>query len=47
MVHACEVANEAEKDIAIRRASGFNELFEAALKKECDAEKGDAGLGTG
>jgi len=35
MVHACEVANMAEKDIAIRRASGFNELFEAALKKEC------------
>jgi hypothetical protein len=33
MVHACEIANKAEKDIAIRRASGFNELFEAALKK--------------
>lgn len=33
-VHACEMANQAEKDIAIRRASGFNELFEAALKKE-------------
>jgi len=42
MVHACEMANEAEKDIAIRRASGFNELFEAALKKESeqDAEPG-------
>lgn len=36
MVHACEVANEAEKAIAIRRASGFNELYEAAVKKECD-----------
>jgi hypothetical protein len=34
MVHACEIGNEAEKDIAIRRASGFNELYEAALKKE-------------
>jgi len=36
MVHACKVANVAEKDIAIQRASGFNELFEAALKKECE-----------
>lgn len=34
MVHACKIANQAEKDIAIRRASGFNELYEAALKKE-------------
>jgi hypothetical protein len=34
MVHACEVANDAEKDISIRRASIFNELFEAALTKE-------------
>ena len=41
MVHACEVANEAEKAIAIRRASGFNKLFEAALKKEC--ERSDLG----
>jgi hypothetical protein len=40
MVHACETANEAKKDIAIRRASGFNELHEAALKKECEAESG-------
>jgi hypothetical protein len=40
MVHACEIANGAEKDIAIRRASGFNELFEAALRKECDPEGG-------
>ena len=38
MVHACEVANEAEKDIAMRRASGFNELFEAVLKKEIEIE---------
>lgn len=35
MVHACEMASQAEKDIAIRRASGFNELFETALNKEC------------
>jgi len=34
MVHACEIANQAEKDITIRRASDFNELFEAAVKKE-------------
>lgn len=49
MVHACEVANVAEKDIAIRRASGFNELFEAALKKECEhgAVESDSGLGPG
>lgn len=40
MVHACEMANEAEKDIAIRRASGFNELFEAALKKESRSASG-------
>jgi hypothetical protein len=39
MAHACEIANQAEKDIAMRRASGFNELFEAALKKECDVEE--------
>jgi hypothetical protein len=45
MVHACEIANEAEKDIAIRRASGFNELFEAASKKECESDAG-SGVGT-
>jgi hypothetical protein len=37
MVHACEIANEAEKDIAIRRASGYNEVYEAAMKKETDS----------
>jgi hypothetical protein len=40
MVHACEMANEAEKDIAIRRASGFNELYDAAMKKETDSAAG-------
>ena len=35
MLHACEVANEAEREVAMRRASGFMELFEAALNKEC------------
>ena len=40
MVHACQIANQSEKDIAIRRASGFNELFETALKKEIDLEAG-------
>ena len=34
MVHACEVANEAEREIGIWRASIFNEVFEAALQKE-------------
>jgi hypothetical protein len=37
MVHACESVNEAERDVAIRRASGFNQLFEAALNKETDS----------
>lgn len=39
MVHACQTANEAETTIAIRRASLFNELYEAALTKECKASK--------
>src|SRR6266542_4193121 len=47
MAHGCEVANEAEKDIGIRRASGFNELFEAFLKKECDAGELASGSGSG
>jgi hypothetical protein len=44
MVHACQTANQSDKDLAIRRASGFNELFEAALKKESDLKAG-SGLG--
>jgi len=47
MVHACEVANVAEKDIAMRRASGFNELFEASLKKECERRAVEPELGSG
>jgi len=49
MVHACEVGNVAEKDIAMRRASGFNELFEASLKKECErgAVEPEPGSGLG
>src|SRR6266540_1841488 len=47
MAHGCEVANEAEKDIGIHRASGFNELFEAVLKKECDAGELAARSGSG
>ena len=39
MAHACQLANEAEMDIAMRRASGFNELYEAALKKESEGEQ--------
>lgn len=34
MVHGCEIANEAKRDVGIRRASGFNELHEAAVKKD-------------
>ena len=45
MIHACEIANEAERDIAIRRASEFNELFEAALKKECEHNSGSGSGG--
>ena len=47
MVHACEVTNEAEKSIAIRRASGFNELFEAALNKECEHGEVEPEAGSG
>ena len=35
MLQACEDANEGEREVAMRRASGFHELFEAALNKEC------------
>ena len=45
MVHACQVANAAERDVAIRRASGFNELFEAALNKESNEGQLDSGSG--
>lgn len=38
MLHACEVSNEGEREVAMRRASGFNELFEAALNKECQTK---------
>ena len=41
-VHACEMASRADKDIGIRCASGFNELFEAALRKETEY-KGESG----
>jgi hypothetical protein len=52
MVHGCEIANEAERDIAIRRAAGFNELHVAALNKECESEEecegeGASGPGSG
>ena len=47
MVHACEVANEAEKNIGNRRASGFNEFFEAVLNKECEIREVESGSGLG
>jgi hypothetical protein len=36
LVHACEVANGAERDFASRRASVFDQLFEGALGKEVE-----------
>jgi hypothetical protein len=49
MVHACEVANQGERDIAGCHDSAFNQLFEAALVKELDVEVPDRepGLGLG
>ena len=48
MVCALETANRAERNLAIRRASGFNELFAAVLKKECDEGESASGeTGTG
>ena len=41
MVHALETSNQAERDIAIRRASGFNELYEAAIKKKAESASGE------
>jgi hypothetical protein len=34
MLHGCQVANEGEREVALRRCSGFHELFETALNKE-------------
>ena len=34
LVHACECAEKAERELAVRRAAGFNALFEAAVMKE-------------
>ena len=45
MVHGCEIANRVERDIGIRRASGFNELYEAA-NKECALGAGSGSGGT-
>lgn len=50
LVHACEIANQGERDIAGRRASGFNQLFEAALQKEMVPDAGAVavpGMGAG
>lgn len=35
--HACETANQAETELAMRRASGFNELYEVATRKEAES----------
>jgi hypothetical protein len=47
---ACETANKAEKEVAARRASGFQELFVAALAKESsvfkDADNPGGGWGS-
>ena len=48
MVHGMEVANGGEKDIGMRRASGFYELYENVLKKEVELEQtAGPGLGSG
>ena len=50
MVHANDVASQAEKDVTIRRASGFNHLFEAVLNKEFKQDRSEhhtTGLGLG
>ena len=43
MVHACETANTGERDVAIRRASGFYQLFKAAIIKEAGQGNATAG----
>ena len=35
--NACEMANVGEKEVSMRRASGFNQLFEAAMQKEINS----------
>ncbi len=46
-VHACEISNEGERDLASRWASGFNDLFQEALMKEMDVEANLSGSGPG
>jgi hypothetical protein len=38
-IHGCQIANEAETSIGIRRAFLFNKLHEAAMNKECGGDK--------
>jgi len=48
MVHACETANQGERDLTARRAAGLNFLYEAAVVKgagQPDAGQPDAGPG--
>lgn len=42
-LHASQIASEAEADIARRRASGFNNLYEAAMNKMPAAAQDDIG----
>lgn len=47
-VHGLEVANQGEHDIGMRRASGFNALYEMVLQKEIDLETAaESGSGPG
>jgi hypothetical protein len=47
MVHACETANQGERDLAARRAAGFNFLHEAAVMKGAgEAEAGPGNMET-
>ena len=44
-IHACEIANEGERDLASCRASEFNDLFQEALMKEMEVEANLSGSG--
>ena len=35
--NSCEMANIGEKEVSMRRASGFNDLYEAVMQKEIDS----------
>ena len=42
MVQGCEAAAESERAVASRRSSGFNQLYEAVIAKECQTDQSDS-----